>query len=130
METPAGARQVLAAIRDTGASHAERRRLTAIILNRASDAARQTLEAMMSTAEWKDDFIESYVQIGVEQGLEQGLERGLVQGLEQGLERGLVQGLEQGLEQGAANAKAQDVLKVIDARRLAPISVAVTGRRS
>ena len=114
METPAGARQVLAAIRDTGASHAERRRLTAIILNRASDAARQTLEAMMSTAEWKDDFIESYVQIGVEQGLE----------------RGLVQGLEQGLEQGAANAKAQDVLKVIDARRLAPISVAVTGRRS
>jgi len=122
METPAGARQVLAAIRDTGASHAERRRLTAIILNRASDAARQTLEAMMSTAEWKDDFIESYVQIGVEQGLEQGLERGLVQGL--------VQGLEQGLEQGAANAKAQDVLKVIDARRLAPISVAVTGRRS
>ena len=118
METPAGARQVLAAIRDTGASHAERRRLTAIILNRASDAARQTLEAMMSTAEWKDDFIESYVQIGVEQGLEQGLERGLVQGLEQGL------------EQGAANAKAQDVLKVIDARRLASISVAVTGRRS
>jgi hypothetical protein len=48
METPAGARQVLAAIRDTGASHAERRRLTAIILKRASDAARQTLEAMMS----------------------------------------------------------------------------------
>lgn len=52
----------------------------------------------MSTAEWKDDFIESYVQIGVEQGREQGLERGL--------------------EQGAANAKAQDVLKVMDARGL------------
>ena len=90
METPAGARQVLAAIHDTGASHADRRRLTAIILSRASDAARQTLEAMMSTAEWKDDFIESYVQIGVEQGL----------------------------EQGAANAKAQDVLKVMEARGL------------
>jgi hypothetical protein len=45
---------------------------------------------MMSTAEWKDDFIESYVQIGVEQGL----------------------------EQGGANAKAQDVLKVMDARGL------------
>jgi uncharacterized ferritin-like protein (DUF455 family) len=45
---------------------------------------------MMSTAEWKDDFIESYVQIGVEQGL----------------------------EQGAANAKARDVLKVMDARGL------------
>jgi hypothetical protein len=100
MESAAGARQVLAAIRDTGASHADRRRLTAIILKRASDAARQTLEAMMSTAEWKDDFIESYVQIGIEQGREQGRE--------------------QGLEQGAANAKAQDVLKVMDARGLRP----------
>jgi hypothetical protein len=100
MESEAGARQVLAAIRDTGASYADRRRLTAIILKRASDAARQTLEAMMSTAEWKDDFIESYVQIGIEQGREQGLE--------------------QGLEQGAANAKAQAVLKVMDARGLAP----------
>jgi len=100
MESEAGARQVLAAIRDTGASHANRRRLTAIILRRASDAARQILEDMMSTAEWKDDFIESYVQIGLEQGREQGLE--------------------QGLEQGAASAKAQDVLKVIDARGLRP----------
>jgi hypothetical protein len=96
METEAGARRVLAAIRETGASHADRSRLTAIILSRASDAARQTLEALMSTAEWKDDFIESYVQIGIEQGREQGL------------------------EQGAANAKAQDVLKVIDARGLTP----------
>ena len=100
MESQAGARQVLAAIRDTGASHADRKRLTAIILKRASDAARQILEAMMSTTEWKDDFIESYVQIGIEQGREQGLE--------------------QGLEQGAANAKAQDVLKVMDARGLRP----------
>jgi hypothetical protein len=49
---------------------------------------------MMSTTEWKDDFIESYVQIGIEQGREQGL------------------------EQGAANAKVQDVLKVMDARGL------------
>jgi hypothetical protein len=62
------------------------------ILATASDAARQTLEAMMSTTEWEDDFIESYVQIGIEQGL----------------------------EQGAANAKAQDVLKVMDARGLRP----------
>ena len=104
MESEAGARQVLAAIRDTGASHADRRRLTAIILKRASDAARQILEDMMSTTEWKDDFIESYVQIGIEQGLEQGLE----------------QGREQGLEQGAANAKAQDVLKIMETRGLNP----------
>jgi hypothetical protein len=92
MESEAGARQVLAAIRDTGASHADRRRLTAIILKRASDAARQILEDMMSTTEWKDDFIESYVQIGIEQGR----------------------------EQGAANAKAQDVLKVMETRGLNP----------
>jgi flagellar biosynthesis/type III secretory pathway protein FliH len=64
----------------------------------------QILEDMMSTTEWKDDFIESYVRIGIEQGLEQGLE----------------QGREQGLEQGAANAKAQDVLKVMDTRGLKP----------
>ena len=88
MESEEGARRVLAAIRDTGASHADRKRLTAIILKRASDAARQTLEAMMSTTEWEDDFIESYVQIGI--------------------------------EQGTANAKAQDVLKIMDARRLGP----------
>jgi hypothetical protein len=43
---------------------------------------------MMSTTEWKDDFIESYVQVGI--------------------------------ERGAANAKAQDVLKVMDARGLTP----------
>ncbi|MGH3247670.1 MAG: hypothetical protein ACRDOI_15880 [Trebonia sp.] len=108
MESEAGARQVLAAIRDTGASHANRKRLTAIILKRASDAARQILEDMMSTAEWKDDFIESYVQIGIEQGREQGIEQGLEQGIEQGI------------EQGAASAKAQDVLKVMDARGLRP----------
>lgn len=94
------ARRVLAAIRGTGGSHAERKRLTAIILKRASDAARQILEAMMKTDEWEDDFIESYVKIGVEQGIEQGIEKGH--------------------QQGAATTKAQDVLKVIDARKLTP----------
>ena len=92
------------AIRDTSGSHAERKRLTAIILKRASDAARQILEAMMKTDEWKDDFIESYVKIGVEQGIEQGIERGI----------------EKGDQQGSARTKAQDVLKVIDARKLKP----------
>jgi hypothetical protein len=46
------------------------------------------LEGLMSTMEWKSDFIESYV----EQGLEQGLVRG----------------------------KREDVLKVLDLRRLQP----------
>jgi hypothetical protein len=100
MTQEGNARRVLAAIRDTGGSHAERRRLTAIILKRASDAARQILEAMMKTDEWKDDFIESYVKIGIEQGIEQGIEKGD--------------------RQGAARTKAQDVLKVIDARKLKP----------
>jgi hypothetical protein len=96
MAEEGNARRVLAAIRDTGGSHAERKRLTAIILKRASDAAREILEALMQTDEWKDDFIESYVKIGVEQGIEKGD------------------------EQGAARTKAQDVLKVIDARKLKP----------
>lgn len=50
----------------------------------------------MKTDEWKDDFIESYVKIGVDQGREEGR------------------------EEGAAETKAQDVLKVIDARELKP----------
>jgi hypothetical protein len=51
---------------------AERQRLTAIILERASDAAQRYLEELMKTSEYKNDFIESYVQVGVEQGIERG----------------------------------------------------------
>jgi hypothetical protein len=100
MESEDNARRVLAAIRDTGASHANRKRLTTIILKRASDAARQILEAMMKTDEWKDDFIESYVKIGVDQGR--------------------VEGRVEGREEGAAETKAQDVLRVMDVRGLKP----------
>jgi hypothetical protein len=67
METKFGASQVLAAIRDTGASIADRKRLTTIILEVASGAARQLLEDMMTMTEWKSDFIESYVTVGLEQ---------------------------------------------------------------
>jgi hypothetical protein len=38
------------------------------MLTLASDAARRRLEMMMTTMEWKSDFIEGYVQQGVEQG--------------------------------------------------------------
>jgi hypothetical protein len=69
MENPAVARRVLTAIRDTGASHAERETLATIILVRASAAARRLLEGMMTTMEWKSDFIESYVERGLEQGI-------------------------------------------------------------
>jgi hypothetical protein len=92
MENPAVARQVLTAIRDTGASYAERETLTTIILVRASEAARRLLEGMMKTMEWKSDFIESFKQ----------------------------EGLEQGLEQGRVATKRHDVLKVLDVRGLRP----------
>lgn len=92
MESPAVARRVLAAIRDTGASYAERKTLSTIILVRASEAARRLLESMMETMEWKSDFIESYEE----------------------------RGLERGLEQGSVETKRKDVLKVLDIRRLRP----------
>jgi hypothetical protein len=51
MKTEVNARRVLTAIRDTGASHANRKRLTTIFLKKASGAARQILEALMVTDE-------------------------------------------------------------------------------
>jgi hypothetical protein len=82
LETEQGARQVLTAIHDTGASTADRERLTTIILAIASSAAQQILEDMMTTIEWKSDFIEGFHR------------------------------------QGAAEAKAKDILKIIDARHI------------
>jgi hypothetical protein len=108
MEDPNTARRVLAAIRDTGASVAERKTLSTIILVRASEAARRLLEDLMSMTEWKSDFIENFV----EQGLEQGRAQGRAQGREQGLE--------QGLEQGHVQTKREDLLKVLDLRDLRP----------
>lgn len=83
LETEQGARQVLTAIRDTGAGAADRERLTTIILAIASSAARRILEDMMTTIEWKSEFIE-------------GLKR-----------------------QGREKGKAEYLLKIIDARRIA-----------
>jgi hypothetical protein len=57
------ARRVVDAIRRTGASGAEQKTLSAIILKRASEAARPILEELMAV-EWKDDFIERYVDVG------------------------------------------------------------------
>jgi hypothetical protein len=92
MEDPDIARRVLQAIRDTGASDAERKTLTTIILVRASETARRLLEGLMSTMEWKSDFVESFVE----------------------------QGLEQGRELGHVQTKREDVLKVLHLRRLGP----------
>jgi len=85
-----GARAFLTAVRESTTSVADRKRLSTIMLNLASDAARRRLETMMTTMEWKSDFIEGFVW----------------------------QGMEQGIEQGAAQAKSEDVLKIIDARAI------------
>jgi hypothetical protein len=92
IESEAGARRVLNAIRDTGASEDERKILTTIILVRASETARRLLESLMTTMEWKSEFVESFVE----------------------------QGREQGLEQGNVQTKRQDLLKVLDLRGLRP----------
>jgi hypothetical protein len=68
MESRAAAARVLDAIRATGASEAERKRLATIILERASQAAQRHLEELMATTEYENDFIESYVKVGIEQG--------------------------------------------------------------
>ena len=62
----------------------------------------------MATTEWKSDFVESFVKVGIEKGLEQGRELGLELGREQGI------------VEGAIRAKAEDILKVLDARLLKP----------
>jgi hypothetical protein len=99
-----GATRVLAAIRETGASVADRKTLTTIILARASANARKTLEDLMATIEWKDDFVESYV----------------TEGLEKGLEKGLAKGLAKGRAEGAIGVKVADIVKVLSARHLQP----------
>jgi hypothetical protein len=71
-------------------SVADRKRLSTIMLNLASDAARRRLETMMTTMEWKSDFIEGFVQ----------------------------EGMQQGMQQGVVKARSEDVLKIIDARAI------------
>jgi flagellar biosynthesis/type III secretory pathway protein FliH len=73
---------------------ADRKRLSTIMLNLASDAARRRLETMMTTMEWKSDFIEGFVQEGLQKGMQQGM------------------------QQGAVKAKSEAVLKIIDARAI------------
>jgi hypothetical protein len=88
MESGSGARRVLDAMASPEVSDADRLRMTAIILRLASDAARQILEAMMTTGEYEKTFVERIH--------------------------------EQGVSEGEAKGKAEGVLKLLDARRLAP----------
>jgi predicted transposase YdaD len=75
-----------------GVTDADRLRMTAIILRLASDAARQILEAMMTTSEYEKTFVERIHD----------------------------QGIAEGEAKGKAEGKAEAVLRLLDARGLAP----------
>jgi hypothetical protein len=92
METEPGARRVLDAIASPGVSDADRLRMTAIMLKLATDAARHILEAMMTTSEYEKTFIEKIHD----------------------------QGIAEGKAEGEVKGKAEAVLRLLDARRLAP----------
>jgi hypothetical protein len=100
MGTEPGARRILNAVHDSGTSAADRKRLITLILKAVPAAARQILEDLMATTEWKSDFVESFVNVGIEKGLEQGWEQGIVE--------------------GTIRAKAEGILKILDARHLKP----------
>ena len=99
-----GARAVLDAMSDPVISEAERLQLTIIIMRLASDAARQSLEAMMHTSEYEKTFVEELRDQGKAEGHVEGKAEGLVEGKAEGLVEG----------------EARSVLRILDARRLAP----------
>ena len=92
MASEPGARRVLDAMASPQVSDPDRLRMTAIILRLASDAARQILEAMMTTSEYEKTFIERIHD----------------------------EGIAEGEARGEAKGKAEGVLKLLDARGLAP----------
>jgi hypothetical protein len=96
MGSEPGARRVLDAMASVEVSDADRLRMTAIILRLASDAARQILEAMMTTSEYEKTFVERIH------------------------DQGIAEGEAKGKTEGKAEGKAEDVLKLLDARGLAP----------
>jgi hypothetical protein len=105
MGTEPGARRILNAVHGSGASAADRERLVTLILEAAPAAARQIPEDLMATTEWKNDFVESFVNVGIEKGLEQGRVRGIAEGV--------------------IRAKAEDILKILDVRHLGPTKTSV-----
>jgi hypothetical protein len=90
--TPGGRDAVLAAIEQTGASHADTAALTTIILGVADAAARRELEALMASPKLRSTFVDGLLQ----------------------------QGEEKGREEGAVSSRIEDLIKVIQARGLAP----------
>ena len=68
MSSEAGARRVLDAMAGPGVSDADRLRMVTIILRLAPDAARQRLEAMMTTSKYEKTFIERIHDEGIAEG--------------------------------------------------------------
>ena len=77
MESEPGARRVLDAMASAEVSEADRLRMTAIILRLASDAARQILEAMMTTSEYEKTFVERIHDEGIAEGVSGGANAGI-----------------------------------------------------
>jgi hypothetical protein len=92
--TPSGRDAVLAAIEQSGASHADTAALTTIILGVADAAARRELEALMASPKFHSTFVDGLLQQGEERGMEKGR------------------------EEGAVTSKVEDLIKVIKARGL------------
>ena len=78
MTTERGARTVLDAIASTEVSDPDRLRMTAIMLRLASDAARQTLEAIMQTGEYEKTFVERIHDQGQAEGEAKGEAKALL----------------------------------------------------
>jgi len=72
LESEAGARRVLDAIASTEVSNADRSRLMTIMLRLSSDAARQLLEAMMTTSEYEKTLAERIHDQGMSEGEARG----------------------------------------------------------
>ena len=83
---------MLDAITSPGVSDAERLRMTAIILRLASDAARQVLEAMMTTSKYEKTFIERIPDEGIAEGEAKGKAEAVLRLLDR---RGVALSLEQ-----------------------------------
>jgi hypothetical protein len=78
LESEAGARRVLDAIASTEVSDADRSRLMTIILRLAGDAARQILEAMMTTSEYEKTLAERIHDQGMAEGEAKGEAKALL----------------------------------------------------
>jgi hypothetical protein len=104
MATEQGARMVLDAMASIEVSDADRLRVAAIILRLASDAARQTLEAIMQTSGYEKTFVERIHDQGEAKGEVKGKAEALLRLLDK---RGLALSDEQRKKVGDCTDTAQ-----------------------